>query len=501
MPQTKSIESEATARTTNVAQSANPVVPAKGIEQAFRCLYFLAKQGIPHTTNFVPLLDLAGLLGVDIRRQISIARNALYTSDKMIQEMLYVLSEVIEMSILADLKKSDHFSLMIDETTDCSQSEQLAIHCRFLDASTGKLRCHFLKIVDALEPEIEAVSEAEGDRQACVRLGAETITNRVREFSQKADLDLNKVRGIGTDGAATMVECRNGVVKRLKVHCPSAIGVHCAAHRLNLASSHAGNSVPFVKQFHTIIRQVYDFFNNSAVRTAGLKSIETLLEEKKKLAAPCQTRWLSIEKCVSVLKSSFTSVVVSLERESEERHDAKVLGLATLLCEYRFVATLLFLCDVLPHVTILSRCFQQSYCDYSIIPQMISTTLTALREFQESEGPNLRKLPEFLEHLKKNDINIKIKLNQGRDYFDSSIRKSYLDALILNIERRFEDEDVDNLTQSSGISFISPKNLQLKFFAVLRKLDLCFSSPISQISWYFKLRSNSNFKKCVSFSF
>ena len=81
------------------------------------------------------------------------------------------------------------------------------------------------------------------------------------------------MRGIGTDGAATIVECRNEAAKRLKTHCPSAIGVHCAAHRLNLASSHAGNSAAFVKQFHTIIRQVHDFFNNSDVQTAGLKSI------------------------------------------------------------------------------------------------------------------------------------------------------------------------------------------------------------------------------------
>ncbi len=41
---------------------------------------------------------------------------------------------------------------------------------------------------------------------------------------------------LSTHGAATMMGRHNGVVARLKIITPSAIGVHCDAHRLNLAS-------------------------------------------------------------------------------------------------------------------------------------------------------------------------------------------------------------------------------------------------------------------------
>ena len=74
----------------SIAGAVNPPVPSQGMEQAFSCLYFLCKQRIPHTTNYEPLLDLAGLLGTDIKSKISIARNATYTSDKTIQEIVYV---------------------------------------------------------------------------------------------------------------------------------------------------------------------------------------------------------------------------------------------------------------------------------------------------------------------------------------------------------------------------------------------------------------------------
>lgn len=42
----------------NIASAINPSVPKKGIEQAFACLYFLAKQRITHTTIFEPLLGV-----------------------------------------------------------------------------------------------------------------------------------------------------------------------------------------------------------------------------------------------------------------------------------------------------------------------------------------------------------------------------------------------------------------------------------------------------------
>ena len=62
---------------------------------------------------------------------------------------------------------------------------------------------------------------------------------------------------------------------------PSAIGVHCAAHRLNLASSQAGGNVQYIKHYKSILRQLFDFYDNSAVRMAGLDAIKELLGRKE----------------------------------------------------------------------------------------------------------------------------------------------------------------------------------------------------------------------------
>ena len=114
-----------------------------------------------------------------------------------------------------------------------------------------------------------------------------TVTKRIFEYTEKAGFDMDKLRGVGTDGAATMLGCKSGVVVRLKEQTPTLIGVHCAAHRLNLASSQAADKVGYVKKFHSILRQLCDFFENSTVRMAGLQAIQTLIQEKDRLLATC----------------------------------------------------------------------------------------------------------------------------------------------------------------------------------------------------------------------
>ena len=150
----------------------------------------------------------------------------------------------------------------------------------------------------------------------------------------------------------------------------------------NLASSQAGDSVQYIKHFKSILRQLFDFYDNSAVRMAGLDAIKELLGEKGRLPAPSSTRWLSIDHCVNKLKACFCSIVLSLEREGERRSDAKAIGLHGLITQYRFVCTMLLLCDALPHLSRMSKCFQMTECEYSIIPKILASTIFSIEQLK-----------------------------------------------------------------------------------------------------------------------
>ena len=174
------------------------------------------------------------------------------------------------------------------------------------------------------------------------------------------------------------------------------------------------------------------FFDNSAVRTAGLEAIQTLTGDDGKLLAPCSTRWLSTERSVNRLKKCYVSVVLRLQWEEEERSDA----------EYRFICTMLLLCDILPFVSYLSKCFPSSGCDYSIIPRMLSSIVHAIEQLKTTDGINLKGIQSFLEQIENSGIEIKKPTHLGDDYFKKAIKDPYLNNLIKNIESRFDDKSV-----------------------------------------------------------
>ena len=129
-----------------------------GMVQAFNCLYFLCKNNIAHTTNFPKLLELEKLLGIDIKQKISKGNNAKYTSNTAIRDMLQSVSDVIETEILDNIKDSDAYALMFDETTDVSVVEQMVIHGRYINSS-GDVSVKYLKVLDALELQSTDMNE------------------------------------------------------------------------------------------------------------------------------------------------------------------------------------------------------------------------------------------------------------------------------------------------------------------------------------------------------
>ena len=173
--------------------------------------------------------------------------------------------------------------------------------------------------------------------------------------------------GFGSDGASVMTGRKSGVATRLKHRQPKLIAIHCVAHRLALAAAESSERVRFIRYtFKPTLAQLFKFYENSAVRTAGSKSIEQLLETPElKLKRPAETRWLSHDAACQTLVKVLQAVITSLEQEATERGDALARGLCKIVKKYKFIATLYMMCDVLPVVSHLSRTFQYSALDLS----------------------------------------------------------------------------------------------------------------------------------------
>ena len=93
-----------------------------------KCIYFLCKQEIAHTTTYPHLLTLAESLGCEYFKDLNVGRNAKYTSPQIVAEFLGIMNDLVEEDVLVNLKASSFYSLMVDESTDVSILKQLVLY-------------------------------------------------------------------------------------------------------------------------------------------------------------------------------------------------------------------------------------------------------------------------------------------------------------------------------------------------------------------------------------
>ena len=378
---------QASKRDGGIEQAFDSVVSAqrKAFFAALKCMYFLNTREIAHTTNFIPLLDLAKSLGVQYLNDLYVGENAAYRSERFVQEIVSALGEVVVRKIRVALQNSPFFVLMIDETTDVAVMKQLVIYAKYIE--NGAVQTRFLSMIQ-------------------IRNGtASTIVEAVTKFCEEWNLDIKKMCGLGSDGASVMLGKKGGVATLLKARVPFMIANHCVAHRLALACGQASNEIPYLLKFKAVLDQLYRFYDNSPVRTAGLHSIQEVLNEPTlKLSQAKDVRWLSHEKAVNNLRRCFSAVIVSLEREATERTCVEAHGLAVFVQKYEFVATLHMLSDVLPPLAQLSRAFQTKDIDFSIVRPLVAATIATIHTLMDHPGEHFKSLPGVLENLQQFNI-------------------------------------------------------------------------------------------------
>ena len=310
------------------AFSARVMMNRKALIGALRIMYWLAKEEIAHTTKFSSLMDLSVQLGSDYLRELNLGRNAHYTSEQTIRELLQCLSSVIEEQILDDIRSCDFFALMTDESTDIAVLKQLVLVARYM-TETG-VKTSFLLIQDIPDGT------------------AKTIETALLQILAVKSLDITRLRAFGSDGAAVMTGRLNGVAVRLKRLSPRMISVHCVAHRLALAAAYVADGIPYLQRFKSILQTLFYFYQNSAVRMANLHAIQEILNDPNiKCKQAKDVRWLSHNMAIKALIRTLPSLFISLDREASENNEQTAHGLLKFMKTYKFVACAYLLSDVL----------------------------------------------------------------------------------------------------------------------------------------------------------
>ena len=186
----------------------------QAVRGALKCIYWLVKEEIAHHTKFGTLLELVKSLGCAYFSELEVGRNARYTSHRMIDEFVAVLSECVEQQLLSKVRASPAIGILCDESTDSANMKQLVVFVRYL--FEGKPYTSFLKVADIEDGK------------------ASTISQSLLSILRGCEIPVTSVFSFGSDGAAVMVGRRSGVAAQLKEHNPEIVSLHCGAHKLAL---------------------------------------------------------------------------------------------------------------------------------------------------------------------------------------------------------------------------------------------------------------------------
>ncbi len=388
------------------------------VKSLMRCTHFLVRNHMAHTTNFEKLVDLVVSCGGDTLAYFmaNTAKNAAYTSHVAVVEFVEALGTWVEECTLKRLQKAPYYSIMADECTDIACIEELSLFCRWEE--DGIPEEHFLEIIHLKKSD------------------ATSIYSALIECLKEKNLQVNKIIGMGFDGASTFSGKKSGVQTRIKAIAPHALFVHCRCHLLQLACVQAANSTPGIKHVYTTLTSLWKFFHYSPKRTESLKEVQHVFDMPElKVLKPSDTRWLAHEKCLKVVKASYAAIVTALDNIHDSTHAPEALGLSKALSKQASIAGIFLLDYTLPQLGKLSRTLQTESLDLTMISTLVEATLIGL---DEATLPSANWVLELMDEKSSLELVTGIAISSDDiQSFQEKVAKPFIELLKCNISNRF----------------------------------------------------------------
>ena len=159
--------------------------------------------------------------------------------------------------------------------------------------------------------------------------------------------------------------------------------------------------VPMAEKVLTLLTGLYYMYRNSPLNRTNLKNAFRCLSIKIKLPTRAGgTRWVGhILRALEHFLDGYPAFRLHLEQlaASKEKSDgkAKAIGFLKLLRSQDITAMALFLQDILTVLHKVSLKFQKHGSTVAEVSLCINTAIKTLQQFNNTDGPFLKKLPKF----------------------------------------------------------------------------------------------------------
>lgn len=333
-------------------------------------------------------------------------------SPKIQRDITECFAKVILRSIIEEIGH-DVFSLLVDESRDVSDKEQMATVLRYVD-QCGLVKEKFVGVVHVEETT------------------AIYLKSCVDALLAELGLSIKQIRGQGYDGASNMAGEFNGLQAKIMRENNSAYYVHCFAHKLQLVVVAIAKKIFDVGDFFDMISVLLNVVGSSCKRKDKLRENHqeevrkaigkgeigtgTGLNQELSLQRPGDTRWGSHFRTLVGLSKMFHSVVKVLECVEEDGTDdskrRQASGLLKYFQSFNFAFYLHMMMEILSLTNRLSKTLQRKDKDIINAISDVASVKRELEKLRTNDGWNslLDKVRCFCE---KHDI---VVIEMEKDY-------------------------------------------------------------------------------------
>lgn len=374
--------------------------------------------------NYVDLIDLLAKYDETLKFHLENSTVFKGTSNVIQNDLISCVGEITLRQIKCEINETSFIAIILDETTDVANISQLSKVVRYV-TKKGEIKERFL-----------------GFLNVTTQRTALALYNIVESIVD----DLNcssKLVAQSYDGAAVMAGELGGLQAKVRETHPSALFVHCMAHRLNLVLQQSVSSIKECKVFFSTLTGLASFFSKSSKRTSALD-----LEVHKRLPKVAPTRWNYNGRLVQTVYEYRQPLIVFLQKilEQQEEWDNE-----TIVCSRGYLDILNTEANFNLLLIIFSEIFP--FCDnlFAVLQNKSSDINFCVKKIQEFKSVILSKREQFdLLWNKFNQLEIDTQTQRKRMRTDivgnekTCYRRLFLeiiDNISTHIDTRFKNFD------------------------------------------------------------
>lgn len=335
--------------------------------------------------------------GFPNKREIISAIQDLQLSNDTTTRRIQVISFDLQSQLKSDLDKCEWFSLQLDESTDISNTAQLAVMIRMV-FNDYTVKEELLKLLSMNE-----------------RTRGEDIYNIFKQYATEINMPLHKVSAIITDGAPAMVGCNNGFIS----HCmkddsfTNFMVYHCIIHQETLCAK--------ILSFDHVMNIVVTIINQIRANPLSHRIFKALVEtgelSKSHISLHTDIRWLSRGKALGQFFDLLEEIRTFLTSKGQTFEQ---------LNNINWLLDLAFLTDICQKLNILNLELQGK-------DKHLAEMISSIKAFKA-------KLQFWINNFSKKSLLHFPRMNKviGEKNFDQKIYISHLEKLLHQFDIRFK---------------------------------------------------------------